>query len=238
MAMNVARRISEAVGSWMHFEFCCHRSGLMSEAALKAAVGNVLSAFPSAVSGSRVHAEVHHTALATAKGGRKRCLDFALACLPDNGPCNNVEVAVETKWAGSSHCTYKTIAEDFLRLALVKRANPGAKCIFVIAGTAANVTRVIAGRPFTVDNVRNSGVHLCNSPRRLRFDALKSEHQIMFRTAFRNWRHSSIPASIVSCCHGAYPAQTQRGTVRFQSIAWELTDCEAANLTGHWWQCS
>lgn len=234
MAMHIARRISEAVGSWLHLEFCCHRSGLMSEAALKGVVGQVLSAFPSIVQGSRVHAEVPHAALGTTKGGSKRCLDFALAFLPEFGPCADVEVAIEAKWAGSSHCTYLTIVEDLIRLALVKRLNPSARCIFLLAGTAANVKKVLAGRPFT-EGTRNRGIQLAGSPRRLTFDSLDKEHRAMFKKTFRNWLpYTSVPASIVTCCHGLYPLQTDQGTVRFQSIAWELTECGAKDLKGTW----
>jgi hypothetical protein len=235
MAMHIARRLSEAVGSWMHLEFCCFRSGLMSEAALKGAVGQVLSSVPSSVEGSRVHAELHHDALRAHAGGRKRSLDFALAVLPDSGPCTNVEIAVETKWAGSSHCHTKAIAEDFIRLALVKRANPNARCIFFVAGTFADLCTVLSSHPFTSSKGRNSGIHLSNSPRRFRFDALKATHRSMFQLSIRNWLpHSAIPASIVTCAHGTYPSQTTRGTVHFQSIAWEVTAVDATDLRGQW----
>ena len=235
MAMHIARRLSEAVGSWMHLEFCCFRSGLMSEAALKGAVGQVLSSVPSSVEGSRVHAELHHDALRAYSGGRKRSLDFALAVLPDSGPCTNVEVAVETKWAGSSHCHTEAIAEDIIRLALVKRANPNARCIFLVAGRSADLRTILSRPPFTSSQERNAGIHLSNSPRRLRFDALKATHRSMFQSSIRNWLpHSAIPASFVTCAHGIYPSQTTRGTVHFQSIAWEVTAVDEANLSGAW----
>lgn len=235
MTMHIARRISEAVGSWMHLEFCCFRSGLMSEAALKGAVGQVLSSVPSLVEGSRVHAELHHGALRAHSGGRKRSLDFALALLPDSGPCTDVEIAVETKWAGSSHCHTEAIAEDFIRLALVKRANPNARCMFLLAGRSADIRTILSRPPFTSSKERNAGIHLSNSPRRFRFDALKAAHRSMFQKSIRNWLpHSSIPASVVTCAHGTYPSQDARGTVHFQSIAWEVTAVDAADLRGAW----
>lgn len=219
----------------MHLEYCCYRSGLMSEAALKGAVGQVLSSLPSLVEGSRVHAELHHEALRAHSGGRKRSLDFALAVLPDSGPCTQVVIAVETKWAGSSHCNTKTIAEDFIRLALVKRANPNARCIFLLAGRSADIRTILSRRPFTSNQERNAGIHLSNSPRKLRFDVLNAEHRSMFQTPIRNWLpHSSIPASVVTCAHGTYPGQDARGTVHFQSIAWEVTEVDEADLRGTW----
>lgn len=235
MAMHIARRISEAVGSWMHLEFCCFRSGLMSEAALKGAVGQVLSSVPSLVEGSRVHAELHHGALRAQSAGRKRSLDFALAVLPDSGPCTEVEIAVESKWAGSSHCDTKAIAEDFIRLALVKRANPDARCIFLLAGRSADLRTILSRPPFTSSKERNAGIRLSNSPTRFRFDALKAAHRAMFQTSIRNWQpYSSIPASFVTCAHGTYPSQDSRGTVHFQSIAWEVTAVDAVDLGGAW----
>lgn len=235
MAIHIARRISEAVGSWMHLEFCCFRSGLMSEAALKGAVGQVLSSVPSLVQGSRVHAELHHGAFRAHSGGRKRSLDFALAVLPDSGPCTDVEIAVETKWAGSSHCHTKAIAEDFIRLTLVKRANPNARCIFLLAGRSADLLATLSRPPFTSSTKRNAGIHLSNSPRRFRFDILNGSHRSMFQESIRNWLpHSSIPASFVTCAHGTYPSQDARGTVHFQSIAWEVTAVDVADLSGAW----
>lgn len=207
----------------------------MSEAALKGAVGQVLSAFPSPDSGSRVHAEVHHIALSTSNGGRKRCLDFALASLPESGPCTTVEVAVEAKWAGSSHCTTETIAEDFTRLALVKRKNPTSRCIFILAGTAVNVLKVLSKPPFTESDARNLGIHLSNSPKRLIFDPLKKHHRDIFQKSFRDWQtYTEVPRSIVTCAHGRYPEQSLRGTVRFQSVAWEITDVDSRNTAARW----
>ena len=138
----------------------------MSESNLKAAVGQVLSAFPANGSGVRVQAELHHDALKTGKKGRKKSLDFALACLPDNGPCNNVEFAVETKWADSSHCKPNAIADDLIRLSLVKARNPQAVCILLLAGTAGSIQRKIKNYPFYEKDVRNNGIHVSSNERK------------------------------------------------------------------------
>lgn len=75
MQMHIARRLSEAIGSWLHMEFCCYRAGLFSESSLKAAVGQVLSSFPILVKGERVHSDFPHELLNSgAQSGRKEKL--------------------------------------------------------------------------------------------------------------------------------------------------------------------
>jgi hypothetical protein len=85
MQMTIGRRVAEAVGSWLHLEFCCYRAGLLSEGALKAAVGQVLSSFPISSVGARIYADFPHDALnPIKKSGRKKAVDFALI-LAGNG---------------------------------------------------------------------------------------------------------------------------------------------------------
>jgi len=126
MQMNLARRLSEVIGSWLHLEFCCYRGQLFSENSLKVAVGGVLSTFPAAAKGALVHADFAHDKLNSggAKGRPREC-DFALIAhhSPDAPKCD-AEVVVETKWAGSTHCTHKQVCNDLLRLAVIKHAEP------------------------------------------------------------------------------------------------------------------
>jgi hypothetical protein len=89
--------------------------------------------------------------------------------------------------------------------------------------------------PFSPPAARNAGFHTHTSPRRLRFDSLRSDHRQVFSTTFSRWReYTDIPASLVTCAHGPYPAQTASGTTRFQSMAWEITEVDTARLTGTW----
>jgi hypothetical protein len=226
MAMSDARRISEAVGSWLHFEFACYRGGLFSESTLKAAVGSVLSSFPIDVNGARAHAEVRHRAL-----GNLRRLDYALCLRNDNEIVDSVQVAIESKWAGSSYCTTENIAQDFMRLMLVKRANPLAKCIFLLAGSARNLAPLLVKPPFSAEAGKNLGLRTSQTEARITFNRNKSTHKVAFTEAIQDWRQKGvIPAGFVAKCYGLHPQQTDFKTVRFQAIAWEVTEVSPANL--------
>lgn len=226
MQMSDARRISEAVGSWLHFEFACYRGGLFSESTLKAAVGSVLSSFPIKVDGARAHAEVRHSAL-----GNLRRLDYALCLRNDNDIVKSVQVAVESKWAGSSYCTTENIAQDFMRLMLVKRANPSARCIFLLAGSATNLASALALPPFTTGAGKNVGLRTNQTETRITFNRSKPTHVTAFTAAIQDWRYKGvIPASFVAKSYGLHPQQTEVGTVRFQAIAWEVTEVASTDL--------
>lgn len=225
MKMNVARRLSEAVGSWLHLEFCCYRAGLFSESSLKTAVGSVLSSFPIITKGARVHADFPHAALnPVSKGGRKREIDFALILSGNDIPKNNAEILVETKWADSSHCNSTTIFQDFLRLAILKAFEPSAVCVFILAGTHESVAEYLALMPFRSKGKTNTGISASDSERRLKLDHTDTSHASSFATSIGKFVESgfSIPESFVTRSNGLHPVQSKAGTVGFQAIAWEV----------------
>ena len=168
MQMHIARRISEAIGSWLHMEFCCYRAGLLSESSLKAAVGQVLSSFPILVKGERVHADFPHELLnPSAQAGRKRELDFALVLAGKGLSKRNAQIAVEAKWAGSSHCTSSKIFQDFLRLSVIKRGEPATICIFVLAGSHREVLKLLSRMPFASSVNKNTEIGSSGNEKRL-----------------------------------------------------------------------
>lgn len=226
MEMNVSRRLSEAIGSWLHVEFCCYRAGLFSESSLKVAVGQVLSSFPIERKGERVHADFPHDLLnPKSKSGRKRELDFALVLAGDGVSKRNALIAVETKWAGSSHCKPKKIFQDFLRLAAIKRGDPKTVCIFILAGRHEEIGAVLKGMPFTSSGKKNnSGIGSSGKQKRMTPDSANIEHREYFSIPIRSLTDAGIilPASFMCQSHGLHPLQTQLGTVDFQAIAWEI----------------
>lgn len=238
MQMHIARRLSEAIGSWLHLEFCCYRAGLFSENSLKAAVGSVLSTFPISLKGARVYADFPHDALnPVARRGRRREVDFALTLAGQGLPKRHAQVVVEAKWAGSSHCTPSNITQDFLRLVEIKRADPETVCIFVIAGAHRELLRTLRAMPFTSAGKRNTGLSASGSEKRLRFDSSILEHRQCFGEAIRDLTAAgfTIPESFVSRAHGLHPRQTDGGTVDFQSIAWEVTEVSSEPLNSARW---
>lgn len=154
MGISTARRLAEATSCWLHQEYLCQRAGLFDEAALKGAVGQLLSSFvldhP-----ARTWSSVLHPALlpfATSQGAKPR-FDFALAEL-DGNKMGKLRIAVETKWADSDHCTPANVAYDVFRLALISeamRATYGyeCECVFLLAGSKAKLKALLSAAPFT-----------------------------------------------------------------------------------------
>lgn len=233
MPMHIARRLSEAVGSWLHMEFCCYRAGLFSESSLKAAVGQVLSSFPILTKGERVHADFAHELLnPSARSGRKRELDFALTLAGPGLQKRNAQIAVETKWVSSSHCTPSNIFKDLLRLSVIKRGDPDTVCVFILAGSHRELKKMLAGMPFVVPGKRNTGVGLSGNERKVKPIHTDTHHKNCFSESIINLSDSgfTIPESFVCQSHGKHPRQTDKCTVGFQAIAWEIKTVSAANL--------
>jgi hypothetical protein len=201
MKMHVARRLSEAIGSWLNFEFCCYRAGLLSEDSLKAAVGSVLSTFPTDVKGARVHANFPHESLNPIKRtGRKREVDFALVLIGTGVPKSGAQIAVETKWAGSSHCSAEKIFQDFIRLAAIKRMDPGTACVFVLAGNDKNVNAVLKGMPFKSSGKVNAGIRFSGADCRFALDSSNASHRECFSKIVCDLSAAgfAVPASFVT----------------------------------------
>lgn len=239
MQMTTGRRVAEAVGSWLHLEFCCYRAGLLSEGALKAAVGQVLSSFPISAKGTRVYADFSHEALNPVKRqGRKKEVDLALVLDGKGLPKKNAEVLVEAKWSKSSHCTPHNIFTDFLRLAALKRADPDAKCLFLLAGHSSSFNAITSGMLFVCGASRNTGIGTSGNQKRVTPTPTNARH-------WRHWKRSIhdlladgliIPDSFVTQACRAHPIQSDGGTVDFQSQCWEIIAVSNTNLKLAAWQ--
>lgn len=222
--LSLPRRLSEAVGAWMHLEYCSYRAGIFSESALKAVIGSVLSSVPVKVAGTRAHAEYNHPALNVIKRpGAPNMVDFALilkdALMPG-------EVYVETKWAGSSHCKDTNILKDFLRLANIKMVEPDAKCIFLMAGKSSDLAVLLSLFPFrTKLGGKSDGLQLTSGEVKTIFERLGQDFNSKASPVFREMvgRGMKVPLSLTTCCHGLFPSDSVPYKAKFQAVAWEIT---------------
>lgn len=238
MQMTIGRRVAEAVGSWLHLEFCCYRAGLLSEGALKAAVGQVLSSFPISTKGARVYADFPHDALNPVKRpGRKKEVDFALILAGKGLPKRNAEVLVEAKWSNSSHCTPENVFSDFLRLAALKRADPGAKCLFLLAGHTTSFNAITSGMPFICGASRNTGIGSSGNQKRVTPKHKNVTHGNQWRPSIHDLLADGliIPDSFVTQACSAHPIQSDGGTVDFQAQCWEILEVSNTNLIPAQW---
>lgn len=230
--------MAEAVGSWLHLEFCCYRAGLLSEGALKAAVGQVLSSFPISAKGTRVYADFPHEALNPVKRpGRKKEVDFALILAGNGLPKKKAEVLVEAKWSNSSHCTPENVFTDFLRLAALKRVDPDARCLFLLAGHSTSFNAITRGMPFICGAPRNTGIGTSGNQKRVTPRPSNARH-------WRHWKQSIrdlladglvIPDSFVTQACSAHPIQSDGGTVDFQAQCWEIIEVSNSDLEPAAW---
>lgn len=233
MRMNVARRLAEGVGSWLHLEFCCYRAGLLSEVSLKAAVGQVLSSVPINTKGARAHSDFPHEAINVFKKTNTKKVDFALVLAGDGVPRRNAQVVVEAKWAGSPHCAPDKIVEDFVRLSLIKRMDPDCACVFVLAGHHRSVEKIVAEVPFKTEGERNYGIGSDSIQKRFNFARpLKLSKASSSESIGLAWKALGykVPRSIVVDSYPAHPLQTHTGTVDFQARAWNVVRVDAHNL--------
>jgi hypothetical protein len=236
--MTIGRRLAEAVGSWLHLEFCCFRAGLLSEGALKAAVGQVLSSFPISAPGVRVYSDFAHDALnPIRRRGRKKEVDFALILAGNGLPKTGAEVLVEAKWTNSSHCTSDSIFIDFLRLAALKRCDPNAKCLFLLAGHARSFAIATSGMPFYCGAGRNTGIGKSGQPKRVTPTRLNMIHRQRWGAAIKDLLSEglTLPDTFVVRACAAHPIQSDGGTVDFQAQCWEVVEVSANNMNpAHW----
>lgn len=239
MNITLGRRIAEAVGSWLHLEFCCYRAGLLSENSLKAAVGQVLSSFPISVNGTRVYADFAHDALnPTRRPGRKKEVDFALILAGKGLPKKNAEVLVEAKWSNSSHCSPEAVFSDFLRLAALKRADPNAKCLFLLAGHTKSFKKITSGMPFICGPGRkNTGIGASKNPKRVTPEYTNEIHREKWKSSIQELLNAGIiiPNSFVVQACGSHPIQSTGGTVDFQAQCWEITSVSDTDLIAAQW---
>lgn len=231
MKISDARRFSEALGSWLHFEACCFRAGLFSESSFKTAIGNVASSLNAAHPAARVRADYELPSIQRVPdsekkltGGRKRSVDFALIYDDGRETPSSPEFLIEAKWAGSSHCSVSNIIADFIRLAIMKKAHPDAICLFVLAGRHLDVQRVTSKLPFEGGTSRKDSVGNAKNMKKFAFRPSSADHQKLFGPAINAFISSNlqVPSGFTSIGAARYPPQSGNSTVRFQSAAWEI----------------
>jgi len=122
---------------------------MFSEAYISYSVGDALISFydPNlrALTSGYVHPQLSIAKATTSRNsGRKSEVDYVV----HNYASRKIEVAIETKWAASSHCTAANVLWDLVRLKLIKAQYPDALCGLVIAGQPNDIARLFKHRIF------------------------------------------------------------------------------------------
>ena len=244
MKLSKARRMSEALGSWLHFEACCFRAGLFSESSFKAAIGSVASSLQADHRAARVHADYELPAIQRVPdaergigGGRKRSVDFALIYDDGREAPSDPELLIEAKWAGSSHCSVSNIVADFVRLAMMKRAHPNAICLFILAGPFSDVSKVLSKPPFKNQQIKKDAIGFASNMRKFEFRPTSAEHQKHYGAALNAFLSAnlSVPAGFTVTSTGCYPHRAPGQTAKFQAVAWEVYYVPRSNISAKEW---
>lgn len=239
MSIAHGRRLAEATSCWLHHEYLCNRAGLFDESALKSVVGQILSTFildkP-----ARCRSNQKHEALVDyPTGGRRLEVDFLLSEL--NGhDLGATRIAVEAKWADSTHCTAVNMAGDILRLAVLhrhlKRQGIESTCIFLLAGSKGAMKRQVANPlfvpPAALSLQQNKQSHyrgegLANTA--VWFDAMQPD----FSVALSNYLEAEQVPDFNMSFQPGLPrvaltphARVDDKSVKFHAVAWHVASEE------------
>lgn len=151
VSASIARQLSSGLVGKLHFDFACQRGHGFGEAHMHGAMLEVLTSRLDNTtydirSGFAAQAlqDPARTG-ASPGGGRLRELDFA--AFPFGTP-SALELAIEAKWAGSSHASAENVVKDVCRLAVISKAHPDALCLLVVAGRPSDVNRLMSRKAF------------------------------------------------------------------------------------------
>jgi hypothetical protein len=213
--MHIARLLSEGVGSWLHFEYCCNRGSLFNERYLAAAVGQILyGRFGKKVLGDYTHPRL---GAAASGAGRKPEIDYVVY----EPISRKIQIAVETKWAGSSHCTVENIVWDLARLQMVAD-DTDAKAIFLLAGQKRKLDKLFGHKNFNLPPTKAPLLH-SKSNAINRFELLPSipERVGLFTKIFSPHQELLIPNRVSTQLHGPFPNGPKAD--HYQVLAWEVS---------------
>lgn len=216
--MDPIRKIAQATGAWLQYEFACGRSHLFNERQLSTPISSVLNhLFP-----HQVHAEFVHPLLAAAKSGRpgrRPQVDFAVTQTYPKIVC-----AVESKWVGKSGLSAEDILWDLLRLELIAH-HEGASAYFILAGRRKHLESFFKSRAFLgrrasdgtykrllkLDKRRNA---------RVRVDSPPADREPVFRKLFAEYPEISFPSRITTSIPYLYPEDCP--AFQYQAYAWKV----------------
>lgn len=143
--ISVERRIAEAISAKLNFDFLCFRGSIMGEAYLTYSISEILVTFFDQSKFKILNNFAYPSFTSKSNKGRKPEIDYVVKNLESR----NIRLAIEAKWAGSSHCSPQNILWDLVRLKILKDSMPS-KCstYFLIAGTKNDMDNIFKHKFF------------------------------------------------------------------------------------------
>lgn len=207
--------LSEGLSSWLTFEHHAGRDELLSERYLALPIAQILR---NHVSG-KVIAEHNHPVLSIpGKQGRPPQLDFVVQ---DAG---KTTLVLESKWAAERGVSVADVVWDCIRLELAAH-HYGCEAIFILAGTRAQVDKVLASAPFNPKTGRGkpSPVLGLNGVGRysLNVQSPKKDFGPTLHKILKGYDSVAWPRSFV-CSHGSQIPKDPR-TNQYTAAVWHIS---------------
>jgi hypothetical protein len=213
------RRTAEAVAARLNYDYLCYKGPLMDEDYLIHSVSDVLCSFydPTKV---EIKKKYRHPGLSehAKQLGRKPEVDY-IAIQRDS---SKVELAMEAKWAGSSHCTAENILWDLVRLKLIKETHPEAICGLLIAGHKGKTENLFKHKFFAPGSEHPL---ILDKNRQKKFSLVKNrDHQSLIDKEMKKWIEGypsakfpeSLTTQLEECSASAHPSS------RFVARCWKV----------------
>ena len=223
-------RISVGIRAKLDFDFSCGRGHSFGEYHVHGIVNEILCSNIDSRQ-HRVWSGFAHPNLRsqTAKG-RRREVDFGITALGNLFS----EFYAEVKWAGSPHCSQKTVLRDLCRLQIIKNDEPAAECVFILAGYMSDINRLFSKgillrgtRGLLQHATSSAGLSKRGSTRRTKNFSLTNnvDHRQKLQTLCNILKDDlpSIPRSIRTIL--THSEQSAPKGAWFQALVWSVELC-------------
>lgn len=214
--MNPAKRLAQAVGAWLQYEYACNRSELFNERCMSVPIASCLYA----IYKQEVRSEYLHPILGPLKSGpgRRPEVDFAVISKYPEVSC-----VLESKWVGASGVRVEDIVWDVLRLELIANQTH-ASAFFLLAGRRRHLdflflSKAFRGRRTVAGKYRGTILKMHSQPR-TRISGAVPERRELFRKLLEPYQDLSFPIDISTSVGQAYPQDCP--TPQHQAYVWQV----------------
>ena len=215
--MRHAKRLAQAVGAWLQYEFACNRSELFNERCMSAPIASGLYA----IYKQEVRSEYLHPVLAPLMSGpgRRPEVDFAVISTYPEVTC-----VLESKWVGSTGVKLEDVAWDLLRLELIAHQSRAA-AFFLMAGRRKHLeaflgSKAFLGRRTTAGKYRTI-LSLKKHPQpKIRIADALPDRKPLFRKILSSYQGVSFPIHISTSVAHAYPKSCPM--FQYQALVWQI----------------
>jgi hypothetical protein len=214
--MNIKRKLSEGVSSWLMFEFHSNRGRLFGEKYLTTPIGHILSG----IYENQVAAELIHPILNSNKtwAGRPPQIDFGIS---EN---NQIKIAVESKWIGKTSPGIGDIIWDLIRLELLNNSYQ-TTCFFVLGGQKKRLQLLFDNERFQEQNSdgRKRPILRLKKERKqsIRLDSPPPKRALLIKDKMKQYKNVSMPSGIVSGYPVFHPKVCRNSD--YQVYVWEIS---------------